>query len=103
MEDMIAKILEMDEKARELSAETQSYKMNFEQDLLAKKEEIKSRYLELARARIEKNKVIEEEKAQKLLKEYEKKQSYVLEAMEKLYKEKGDEWVNEIFNRTVGV
>lgn len=103
MEDMIAKILEMDEKAQELSEETQSYKVNFEQDLIAKKEEIKSRYLELARNRIEKNRVIENENAEKIFKEYEEKQSLALKTMEDLYKQKGDEWINKIFNRTMGV
>lgn len=103
MEDMIAKILEMDEKAQELSEETQSYKVNFEQDLIAKKEEIKSRYLELARIRIEKNRAVEDEKAEKFFKEYEEKQKSVLKAMEDLYKQQGEEWVNQIFNRTIGV
>ncbi len=103
MEDMIAKILEMDEKAKKISEETQSYKMNCEQELIAKKEEIKSRYLELARIRVEKNRVAEEEKAEMLFKEYEEKQKAVLENMENLYKQKGDEWVNQIFNRTIGV
>ena len=45
MEDMISKIIDMDKKARSLTDEAQKSKLDFEKDILQKKEQIKNDYL----------------------------------------------------------
>ena len=55
MKDMISKIIEMDEKARELTDMAQKDKINSYQEIAAKREKLHDDYIKRARKRIEIN------------------------------------------------
>lgn len=102
MEDMIAKIIDMDKKARDLTDEAQRSKISYEQEILKKKEKIKNDYLSRAKERIEINKQTAQKKADEQLAEIEKKNNSIIEKLDISYKENGDKWVDEIVKRVVG-
>ena len=76
---MIAKIVEMDKKARDMTDEAQQNKLDYEQHILRKKERIKNDYLERAKKRI----AINQQSAQK-------------KELENTYAKNGDKWVESI-------
>ena len=102
MEDMISKILDMDKKARDLTDEAQRSKIDFEKDILQKKEQIKNDYLNRAKERIEINKATAQKKADEQLEVIEKRNSTVIRWLDSTYEENGDKWVNEIVARVTG-
>ena len=102
MEDMISKILDMDKKARDLTDEAQRSKIDFEKDILQKKEQIKNDYLNRAKERIEINKATAQKKADEQLEVIEKRNSTVILRLDTTYEENGDKWVNEIVARVTG-
>lgn len=55
MQDMISKIVEMDEKARELNDEALKSKIDYEQEIAVAKQTIIKDYLERARKRVQIN------------------------------------------------
>ncbi len=102
MENMISKIIEMDKKARDLTDEAQKSKIDFEKNILEKKEQIKNDYLNRAKERIEINKHTAQKKADEQLKAIEEKNSAVIQKLDSKYKENGDKWVDQIVARVVG-
>ena len=102
MENMIAKIIDMDKKARDLTDEAQRSKISYENEILKKKEKIKNDYLDRAKERIEINKQTAQKKADTQLKEIEEKNDSVIRKLNSSYSENGDKWVDEIVKRVVG-
>lgn len=102
MEDMIAKIIDMDKKARDLTDEAQRSKINYENEILKTKEKIKNNYLSRAKERIEINKQTAQKKADEQLKEMESKNDAIIRKLDGSYSENGDKWVDEIVKRVVG-
>ena len=102
MEDMIAKIIDMDKKARNLTDEAQKSKISYENEILKTKEKIKNDYLDRAKERIEINKQTAQKKADTQLKEIEEKNDSVIRKLNSSYSENGDKWVDEIVKRVVG-
>lgn len=102
MENMIAKIIEMDKKARDLTDEAQKSKISYENEILKTKEKIKNDYLARAKDRIEINKQTAQKKANARLSEIEEKNSILIKKLDSSYSENGDKWVDEIVQRVVG-
>ena len=102
MQDVIAKIIDMDKKARDLTDEAQRSKISYENEILKKKEKIKNDYLDRAKERIEINKQTAQKKADTQLKEIEEKNDSVIRKLNSSYSENGDKWVDEIVKRVVG-
>lgn len=102
MEDMISKIVEMDKKARDMTAEAQKSKVNYEQDIVIAKEKIKNDFIERALARIKINEQAERKNAEKQLEQIEQKNAAIAQKLEKRYAENGDSWVDEIVCRVIG-
>lgn len=102
MKDMISRIIEMDKTARELTQRTQRDKVNSEQEIQIKKEEIRNEYLERARKRIAINEETEQkladEQKQNILKNFQK----TSKSLDKIYTAKCDEWVNSIVKNVLG-
>ena len=92
MEEMIAKIVEMDKKAREMNEKAQKTKRNYENEVQLTKEKIKTDYLERANKR---------KRADEKLAGITEKNQAVIEKLEKSYAENGDKWVNEIVERVI--
>lgn len=101
MEDMIAKIVEMDKKARELNEKAQKTKIDYEHQVVIKKETIKNDYLERAKKRIAINQQTAQKRADEKLAGIQAKNQAVSERLEKSYADNGDKWVDEIVSRVI--
>lgn len=101
MDDMIQLILDMDSKAREITADAEKTKIATAQNLNLRKQELKKHYLEQARQRVEKNAAAEREAMQDNWKKAQSDYASRLEELEQKYKNNGDQWVNEIVQRVV--
>ncbi len=102
MQDMIKKIVDMDEKAQEITEEAKRSKAFSAQEIAEKKEQIRENYLARARKRIELNRIEEKKMASQVLGEAEKKHEAQLKEMRDLYAQQGDSWVNAIVGRVIG-
>jgi len=102
MRDMISQIMEMDKKAREATEQVQKDKLNLEQEIILLKQRIREKYILRARKRIAKNKVTEQEQANKKINEISREQEKISQELDKLYLENSELWVQKIFNRVVG-
>ena len=101
MEDMIAKIVEMDKKARELNEKAQKTKIDYEHQVVIKKETIKNDYLERAKKRIAINQQTAQKRADEKLAGIQAKNQAVSERLERSYADNGDKWVDEIVSRVI--
>ncbi len=102
MQDLIKQIVDMDRKAREITDAAQLEKVSSEKEILQKREQIRSEYLERARKRIAINEPNERAAAETDWEEKKKKNAAFAQKLDDLYKEKGDEWVNTIVARVIG-
>lgn len=96
MEDMIAKIIEMDKKAREMNDEAQRRKLNYEQHIIRKKESIKNDYLERAKKRIAINQQTAQKKADSTLQMIRERDEAIIRELEQSYEKNCDTWVDTI-------
>lgn len=69
MQDMIKKIVDMDEKAQEITEEAKRSKALSAQEIAETKERIRENYLARARKRIELNRIQEKNQARQILAE----------------------------------
>lgn len=101
MKDMIARILDMDKKARGLTDEAQQSKIDYEKEIIRTKEKIKNDYLGRAKERIRINQQAAQKKADEELKRIESKNALVIEALNKTRSENHDKWVEAIVERVL--
>ena len=102
MQDMIKKIVDMDEKAQEITEEAKRSKALSAQEIAETKERIRENYLARARKRIELNRIQEKNQARQILADAEKKYEVQLIKMQKLYRQQGGNWVDAIVGRVIG-
>lgn len=101
MKDMIERIIEMDTAARELTQRAQKDKINSEQEIEKKKEEIRNQYLERARKRISINEVTEKKLAQEKIEKIKDNQNEISHNLKEKYEKMSDEWVDMIVKRVL--
>ena len=101
MQDMIKKIVDMDEKAQEITEEAKRSKALSAQEIAETKERIRENYLARARKRIELNRIQEKNQARQIL-DAEKKYEVQLIKMQELYRQQGGNWVDAIVGRVIG-
>lgn len=101
MEDMIARIIDMDKKARDITNKAQQTKVDYEKEIILKKEKIKQDYLERAKERVKVNRQNAQKKADDSLKKIEAKNAAVMEKLKKIDAENHDRWVSEIVQRVL--
>ena len=101
MEDMIARIVEMDKKARELNEKARKTKIDYEHQVVAKKETIKNDYLERAKKRIAINQQTAQKRADEKLAVITAENQAVSKRLEEQYSHNGDKWVDEIVSRVI--
>ena len=94
MQDMIKKIVDMDEKAQEITEEAKRSKALSAQEIAETKERIRENYLARARKRIELNRIQEKNQARQILADAEKKYEVQLIKMQELYRQQGGNWVD---------
>ena len=102
MRDMIARIIEMDKAARELTQKVQNDKVNSEEEIRILKEEIRNDYLQRARKRIEQHEKIERREAEPRLTIISANKANLLKRLDEAYNEKKDMWVDAIVKRVLG-
>lgn len=102
MQDLMKQIIDMDREARQITDAAQQEKVDSEKEVQAKREEIRRKYLDEARRRIAKNKPAEQAAAEAVWEEEKQKISALSANLDKLYQEKGAQWVNEILARVTG-
>ena len=102
VKDMIARIIEMDKAARDLTQRAQKDKINLENEIKIKKDEIRNEYLERARKRLAVNENTErklaEEQKLKIISNCEN----ISHSLDKLYDQNGDAWVDSIVKNVLG-
>ena len=102
MQDMIKKIVDIDEKAQEITEEAKRSKALSAQEIAETKERIRENYLARARKRIELNRIQEKNQARQILADAEKKYEVQLIKMQELYRQQGGNWVDAIVGRVIG-
>ena len=102
MQAMIKKIVDMDEKAQEITEEAKRSKALSAQEIAETKERIRENYLARARKRIELNRIQEKNQARQILADAEKKYEVQLIKMQELYRQQGGNWVDAIVGRVIG-
>ena len=102
MQDMIKKIVDMDEKAQEITEEAKRSKALSAQEIAETKERIRENYLARARKRIELNRIQEKNQARQILADADKKYEVQLIKMQELYRQQGGNWVDAIVGRVIG-
>lgn len=102
MRDMIAKIIEMDKTARDLTQRAQKDKINLENEIKAKKNEIRTEYLERARKRLAINETTERRLAEEQKTKIISNCKNISEAMDKAYEQNCGIWVSNIVKNVLG-
>lgn len=98
---MIAKIVEMDKKARDMTEAAQKSKRDYENQVIEKRESIKNEYLERAKKRIAINQEAAQKKADASLRQTEAHNAAVIEQLDSSYRNNCDRWVDEIVARVL--
>ena len=101
MEDMLSKIIEMDQKASLLTEDAQKTKTQLEQEIVKAKESIYNDYIERARKRIDLNEKADLENAQKSIVEIKANTENLLKQLNDTYNQNGDVWVDAIVKKVL--
>ncbi|MDY3861565.1 MAG: hypothetical protein SOZ45_03270 [Ruminococcus sp.] len=101
MQNMIKKVVEMDEKARELEAQAQQEKVSIKEQIELQRKKVHDEYVEQARIRAKKNDQMAQEKAEKQLEESVKKHQEALSKLKEQFNLNCDAWVEEIVKRVI--
>jgi|GEM_PF-222997 len=101
MQDLLKKIIEMDEQARKVEQQAKSEKLKSEEEVEKLREQIYNDYIERAKARVEKNIGVEEKRAQEYLKAYEERIDSAKKEMRGLLEANKEQWVDEIVKRSL--
>jgi hypothetical protein len=102
LENIIKKIVEIDENARQIENEAVKQNVDSMEEISVKRDEIRDRYLERARKRIEIIRKEEQKKADSLLVEINRKNREKSELMEKIYNDNRDNWISAIVKNVIG-
>lgn len=99
MQDMLKRIIEMDEQARLVKEQAKKEKAATEQEIIETKKKIYDEYIERAKDRVRKNLEVDKANAEKEW-EIKKAQHQVLsDNLDKMYSENHDLWVEQIVTR----
>ncbi|HHZ05260.1 MAG TPA: hypothetical protein GX401_00490 [Clostridiales bacterium] len=101
MQDMLTKIVDMDEKARQLTEEAERAKVASQQEIEASSAKIHDEYLERARKRIQINQVLERDAAENQWLKTKAGQEKAAQAMDELYCQKGQQWIDSIVQNVI--
>ena len=101
MQDMLKKIIEMDEKAKKIKEQAQQDKINSEKEIEALKNKIYNDYINRARERIEINAKSDRESAERQWTAFEQSINSAKTELQEKFDKNADKWVDEIFNRVI--
>ncbi len=98
---MIKKVVEMDEKARQLEAQTQKEKIEIKENIELQSQKIYNDYVNQARERAKRNDAIALAKANEKLEESKKNHQEALAKMKEHFETNKEIWVDELVNRVI--
>ncbi len=101
MEDMLSKIVDMDEKVRLETQKAEQNKADTFKSISEKKDAIYNDYITRARERIESDYKTELKRSEEKLRTVQNKQKECLTLMEEMYRQHCDKWVDEIVERVI--
>ncbi len=101
MQDMLKKIIEMDEQARLVKEKAQQERAATEQEIIDTKQRIYNEYIERAKIRVEKNLEVDRAHAQKNWEETQAKNEEIKKELERSYSENAQNWADEIVSRVL--
>lgn len=101
MQDMLSKIVDMDEKVRIQNKQAEQRKADSLKMINKKKDDIYNDYISRARERIKKNAKAEKEAADKKWQKLEAKQKESLAMLDESFKKNGDTWINAIVDNVI--
>ena len=101
MQDLLKKIIEMDEQARKIDQQAKTEKLKSEAEVEELREKIYTDYIVRAKERIEKNTAVDKAKAEKKLAEAAKNAEKAKKEMTALYEKNKNSWVDEIVARVL--
>ena len=96
MENMIRRIVEMDQKARQITEAAQREKLDSEKEIAEKAAQLRADYLDRARRRSQLTSDTERAAAEKAWAAREAEYARQTERLETIYREHRDEWVDAI-------
>lgn len=102
MQEMLNKIIEMDEKARKIKAEAEEYRFLSQKQVEELKQQIHNDYITRAKDRIEKNIAVDQNRAQQKWERYSEKINSSKESLQKEFDENKDVWTDEIVAQVIG-
>ena len=102
MQDIVKQIVDMDRKAREITAAVEQDRLNSETELAPTRVELRAEYLAKAREAIPSSESQERAAAEKEWEIVAKKHADLSRELDELYSKKGDEWVNNIVAQVIG-
>jgi hypothetical protein len=102
MQDIIQKIIEIDEAAQKMTDDALALKAEAEASIESDKKVLREKYIAKARARIQKNAETEQKFLEEALGEIEQKYAAVSQRLDNVYNEQHEKWVNELYNKVIG-
>ena len=101
MQDMLKKIIEMDEQARLVKEKAKLEKAAAEKEIIETKQKIHDNYIERAKERVEKNLAIDKSNAQKAWEQTQSKHKELSAVLDAMYQQNCDNWVDEIVQSVI--
>lgn len=101
LEGVIKRILDIDAKARSVTAEAQSMRLEAERNIAGQKAAMREKYRKEAEHRIGLVREEEERLAEEALERAKKGQAEKLEALNSAFAQNADRWAEEIYRRTI--
>ena len=101
MQDLLKRIIEMDEQARKIEQQAKDEEIKSEAEVEQLKEQIYNDYIVRAKDRVEKNIAVDRENADKRYAQAKQHQQDMKQEMNRLYEQNKDSWVDEIVKRAL--
>ena len=101
MQDLLKRIIEMDEQARKIEQKAKDEKLRSEAEVEQLKEQIYNDYIVRAKDRVEKNIAVDRENADKKYAQAQQHAEEMKQHMNRLYQENKDIWVDEIVKQSL--
>lgn len=98
MDEVISKILQMDETARKMDEEAQAERIASHEEVMKKRSEVYDEYLEHAKAHVEQYKAAERKANDALWKKTEKHYDDVSKELDRKFSDNKNKWIDEIVN-----
>lgn len=102
MQEMLNKIIEMDEKARKIKEEAEEYKNLSQKQVEELKQKIHDDYISRAKDRVEKNIAVDQSHAEEKWLRYSSKINQAGEQLQKEFDEHNEAWTDEIVAQVIG-